>query len=208
MARCDLPLYKNVLPKVKLSSLTAKQQERLSKLDTEKKNKFINERIYADEAQKDLFESLETVFKQRLESKTNKGVQIPEYVEQARKRGLEQASKLGLTPDELKLGEDIFVNIKKGELLNAEERALAIPAFINRFQNQTFLNKQWERAYALGDQEQMARIGAELMQSLAVYQGFKADRNAWSVAGQVYRYMYKQMQTNNKISKLFPNGEC
>lgn len=208
MARCDLPLYKNVLPKIKVTQLTSNQMKRLSNLDKEKKQFFMNERLYADDAEKDLMEGWAAIFGKRLESKTNVGIDMGTFTNEAYQKGLKAAEEAGLGNDALALGEEILLRTTKGAPLTHEQRALALPAFLKRFEAQPLLNRQYLQAYNSGDEDMTARFGAEIAKSIAVLAGVRADQNALSVALNTYKYMYKQIQENAKIMKLFQNGDC
>lgn len=208
MARCDLPLYKGVLPKVKITSLTSKQVDRLASLDKQKKTFFMNERLYANDDEKDLMEGLASVFSRRIEGKTNLGIQMDKFTNETYQKALDAVKKTEISPDIQAIGEDILLKTQRGTPLSNEERALALPAFLKRFESQPLLNRQFLKAYESGDEDMMARFGAEIAKSLAVFAGVRADQNALSVGFNTYKYMYKQIQANAKIARLFSNGDC
>lgn len=208
MARCDLPLYKNVLPKVRVTQLTSNQMKRISNLDKGKKQFFMNERLYADDAEKDLMEGMAYVFNRRLEGKTNLNINMESFTNDTYQKALKAAKDEGLTPDALALGEDILLKSQKGTPLTNEQRAIALPAFLKRFESQPLLNRQFLQAYESGDEDMIARTGAEIAKSIAMFAGVRADQNALSVGFNTYKYMYKQIQANATITKLFQNGDC
>lgn len=208
MARCDLILYKGVLPKVKITSLTSKQVDRLASLDKQKKTFFMNERLYANDDEKDLMEGLASVFSRRIEGKTNLGIQMDKFTNETYQKALDAVNKTEISPDIQAIGEDILLKTQRGTPLSNEERALALPAFLKRFESQPLLNRQFLKAYESGDEDMMARFGAEIAKSLAVFAGVRADQNALSVGFNTYKYMYKQIQANAKIARLFSNGDC
>lgn len=208
MARCDLPLYKNVLPKVRVTQLTSNQMKRISNLDKGKKQFFMNERLYADDAEKDLMEGMAYVFNRRLEGKTNLNINMESFTNDTYQKALKAAKDEGLTPDALALGEDILLKSQKGTPLTNEQRAIALPAFLKRFEAQPLLNRQFLQAYESGDEDMIARTGAEIAKSIAMFAGVRADQNALSVGFNTYKYMYKQIQANATITKLFQNGDC
>lgn len=209
MARCDLPLYKNVLPKVRITNITSNQMDKLLKMDEGKKKFFMNERLYANDDEKDLMEGLAYVFNRRLESKTNLGIKMDAFTNDTYQKALNVAKESGYdNPDALALGQEILLRTQKGNPLTNEERALALPAFLRRFESQPLLNRQFLKAYEAGDEDMMARYGAEIAKSMAIFAGVRADQNALSVGFNTYRYMYKQIQANAKIMKLFNNGDC
>lgn len=209
MARCELPLYKDVLPKVRVTQLTSNQMEKLANLDQGKKSFFMNQRLYADDDEKDLMEGLAYIFNRRLEAKTNLGIQMDAFTNETYDKALKAARDAGYdSPDALELGQDILLRTQKGTPLSNEERALALPAFLKRFESQPLLNKQFLKAVEMGDEDMIARFGAEIAKSIAVFAGVRADQNALSVGFNTYKYMYKQIQANAKITKLFHNGEC
>ena len=206
--RCDLPLYKNVLPKVKITQLTSKQMDRIASMDKQKKTFFMNERLYADDSEKDLMEGLASVFSRRIEGKTNLGIQMGEFTNETYQKALKAANEAGLGADALAIGEDILMRTQKGSPLSNAERSLALPAFLKRFESQPLLNRQFLQAYEKGDEDMIARFGAEVAKSMAIFAGVRADQNALSVGFNTYKYMYKQIQANAKIARLFNNGEC
>lgn len=209
MARCDLPLYKNVLPKIRVTNITSNQMDKLIKMDSGKKKFFMNERVYANDEEKDLMEGLAYVVNRRIEGKTNKGIQMDAFINETYQKGLTAAKKLGFdSPDAQVLGQEILMRVEKGNPLSNEERALALPAFLKRLESMPLLNRQYLRAFESGDQEMMARYGAEIAKSIAVFAGVRADQNALSVGFNTYKYMYKQIQANAQITKLFNNGAC
>lgn len=209
MARCDLPLYKNVLPKVRVTQLTSNQMDKLAQMDKTKKSFFMNERVYANEDEKDLMEGLAYIFGRRLEAKTNVGIKMDTFTNETYQKALKAAQDSGYnSPDALALGQDILMRTQKGNPLSNEERALALPAFLKRLESQPLINRQYLKAYESGDEEMMARIGAEIAQSMVMFAGVRADQNALSVGFNTYKYMYKQIQANAKIAKLFQNGAC
>lgn len=209
MARCDLPLYKNVLPKVRVTQLTSNQMDKLSKMDKTKKSFFMNERVYANEDEKDLMEGLAYIFNRRIEGKANVGIKMDTFTNETYQKALKAAKDAGYdNPDALALGQDILMRTQKGNPLSNEERALALPAFLKRLESQPLLNRQYLKAYESGDEEMMARLGAEIAQSMVMFAGVRADQNALSVGFNTYKYMYKQIQANAKIAKLFQNGAC
>lgn len=207
--RCDLPLYKGVMPKVKITDLTATQVKKLAAMDDTKKKFFMNDRLYADESDKDLMEGMAFVFNKRLEAKTNKGINMKDFTSETYTKALKAAKEAGYeTPDALELGADILKKTQKGAALSNEQRALALPAFLKRFESLPLLNKQFLAAYEAGDDNLMATFGAEVAKSMAMFAGVRADQNALSVGFNTYKYMYKQIQANAKIVKLFENGAC
>ena len=208
MARCDLPLYKNVLPKVKITQLTSTQMNKLKSMDPNKKSFFMNERLYANDTEKDLMEGMAYIFNKRIEGKTNLGINMENFTNETYQKALKAAEAEGLAPDALALGEDILLRTQKGNPLNNAERALALPAFLKRFEAQPLLNRQFLQAYESGDEEMQARLGAEIAKSIAMFAGVRADQNALSVGFNTYKYMYKQIQANAQIAKLFHNGDC
>ncbi len=209
MARCDLPLYKNVLPKVRLNNITSNQMDKLIKMDEGKKKFFMNERVYANDEEKDLMEGLAYVFNRRIEGKTNKGIQMDTFTNETYQKALTAAKKLEFDdPDAQLLGQEILMQVEKGNPLSNEERALALPAFLKRLEEQPLLNKQFLKAVEAKDDDLIALLGAEMAKSMAVFAGVRADQNALSVGFNTYKYMYKQIQANAKITKLFHNGDC
>jgi hypothetical protein len=208
MARCDLPLYKNVLPKVKVTQLTSTQMNKLKSMDPNKKSFFMNERLYANDTEKDLMEGMAYIFNKRIEGKTNLGINMEDFTNETYKKALKAAQDEGIGTDALALGEDILLRTQRGTPLNNAERALALPAFLKRFESQPLLNRQFLQAYESGDEEMQARLGAEIAKSIAMFAGVRADQNALSVGFNTYKYMYKQIQANAKIAKLFYNGDC
>lgn len=208
MARCDLPLYKNVLPKVKVTQLTSTQMNKLKSMDPNKKSFFMNERLYANDTEKDLMEGMAYIFNKRIEGKTNLGINMEDFTNETYKKALKAAQDEGIGADALALGEDILLRTQRGTPLNNAERALALPAFLKRFESQPLLNRQFLQAYESGDEEMQARLGAEIAKSIAMFAGVRADQNALSVGFNTYKYMYKQIQANAKIAKLFHNGDC
>jgi hypothetical protein len=207
--RCDLPLYRGVMPKVKITDLTANQVKKLAAMDDTKKKFFMNDRLYADESEKDLMEGLSYVFSRRLETKTNKGINMEEFTNDTYKKALKAAQESGFnSPDALELGQEILLKTQKGAPLSNEQRALALPAFLKRFESLPLLNKQFLAAVESGDDNLIATFGAEVAKSMAIFAGVRADQNALSVGFNTYKYMYKQIQANAKITKLFENGAC
>jgi len=208
MARCDLKLYKNVIPKVRITELTSNQQAKLSNLDENRKKFFMNNRVYGNEEEKKVMEAQAYLMERRLESKTDLGITMDAYTNQKYLEGIEAAKNLGLDKDALDLGAEVLLRVRKGEPMSAQERALALPAFLKRLEGLPLLTKQYQQAYASGDEEMIARYGAEIAQSIAMFAGVRGDQNALSVGFNTYKYMYKQIQDNAKIVKLFQNGDC
>jgi hypothetical protein len=207
--RCDLPLYKGVLPKVRVTDITSNQMRKLANMDPNKKQFFMNERLYADDSEKDLMEGMAYIFGRRIEAKTNLGINMESFTNESYQKALKAAQEGGYnSPDALALGEEILKGVTKGAPLTNEQRALALPAFLKRFESQPLLNKQFLQAYESGDEDMTARFGAEIAKSIAMFAGVRADQNALSVGFNTYKYMYKQIQANAKITKLFQNGAC
>lgn len=209
MSRCDLPLYKNVLPKVRVTNITSNQMDKLLKMDDSKKKFFMNERVYANNDEKDLMEGIAYVFGRRAEGKTNLGIQMDTFTNETYQKALKSVkdSEYG-SPDALAVGQDILLRVEKGTPLSNEQRALALPAFLKRLEGLPLLTRQYEKAYASGDEDMTARFGAEIAQSIAMFAGIRGDQNALSVGFNTYKYMYRQIQANAQITKLFQNGEC
>lgn len=209
MARCDLPLYKNVLPKIRVTQITSNQIEKLKKMDPNKKAFFMNERVYANDEEKDVMEALAYVFSPRLKAKTNLGINMETFTNETYTNGLKALQKEGVdTADARELGEEIYMRVQKGQPLSNEARAIAIPAMLQRINSLPLLTKQYLNAYESGDQLLMGTFGTELAKSLAVMAGAKGDVNALSVGFNMYKYAYKQNQANAKILRLFNNGAC
>jgi hypothetical protein len=207
--RCDLPLYKGVLPKVRVTDITSNQMRKLANMDPNKKQFFMNERLYADDSEKDLMEGMAYIFGRRIEAKTNLGINMESFTNESYQKALKAAQEGGYnSPDALALGEEILLKTQTGSALTNEQRALALPAFLKRFESQPLLNKQFLQAYESGDEDMTARFGAEIAKSIAMFAGVRADQNALSVGFNTYKYMYKQIQANAKITKLFQNGAC
>jgi hypothetical protein len=207
--RCDLPLYKGIMPKVKITDLTETQVKRLAAMDDTKKKFFMNDRLYADESEKDLMEGMAYIFGRRLEAKTNKGINMQNFTNETYEKALKAAQEAGYnSPEAIELGDEILKRVPKGSAMTNQERALALPAFLNRFESLPLLNKQFLAAVDSGDDNLIATFGAEIAKSMAIFAGVRADQNALSVGLNTYKYMYKQIQSNAKITKLFENGAC
>ncbi len=74
-------------------------------------------------------------------------------------------------PDAQLLGQEILMQVEKGNPLSNEERALALPAFLKRLEEQPLLNKQFLKAVEAKDDDLIALLGAEMAKSMAVFAG-------------------------------------
>ncbi len=99
-------------PPYTIDNITSNQMDKLIKMDSGKKKFFMNERVYANDEEKDLMEGLAYVFNRRIEGKTNKGIQMDTFTNETYQKALTAAKKLEFDdPDAQLLGQEILQRI-------------------------------------------------------------------------------------------------
>jgi len=210
MSRCDFKYYKSFLPKRMPSALTQKQLDKLNTLSPEQKSKFVAAMSEFDDESANALAIISQMAPQRFAQTTNKGLSMAEL---ALKNQKANQKLLDAVPVEERqslqqIGENLSLNFKKGQPLSTEERALAMPAFVNRMSRLPLLLKQMQHANETGNAAGQALLAKELVVTMGVAAGISGDKNAASVALNSYKYFKKQMQLGKEINQLFQNGAC
>lgn len=210
MSRCDYKYYKSFLPKRTPSDLTAKQWDKLNTLSPEKSSKFVASMSEFDDEAANALSIVYQMAPQRFSRTTNKGLSMAELALQNQKANQKLMDDTPLNEQMTfqEVGERLALNQKKGQPLSTEERAIVMPAFINRMSRLPLLLKQIQHARETGNTAATALLAKELVVTMGVAAGVSGDKNATSVAQNTYKYFKKQMKQNKEITQLFQNGAC
>lgn len=209
-ARCDLKYYKRFLTRRIPSDLSAKQMDKINELTTAQASKYVARMTELDDEAANALNILSQTAPGRFAQTTNKGLSMSELA----MRNQDAANKLlNSVPVEERqtlqqIGENLALSVQKGRGLSTEERAIAMPAFINRMHNLPLLLKQFKHATETNNQAAIALLAKELVVTMGISAGISGDKNAASVALNSYKYFKKQMQANKEIQQLFQNGAC
>lgn len=209
-ARCDFKYYKRFLTRRMPSDLSAKQMDKINELTTAQASKYVARMTELDDEAANALNILSQTAPGRFAQTTNKGLSMSELA----MRNQDAANKLlNSVPVEERqtlqqIGENLALSVQKGRGLSTEERAIAMPAFVNRMHNLPLLLKQFKHATETNNQAAIALLAKELVVTMGVSAGISGDKNAASVALNSYKYFKKQMQANKEIQQLFQNGAC
>lgn len=209
-ASCDLKYYKRFLTRRIPSDLSAKQMDKINELTTAQASKYVARMTELDDEAANALNILSQTAPGRFAQTTNKGLSMSELA----MRNQDAANKLlNSVPVEERqtlqqIGENLALSVQKGRGLSTEERAIAMPAFVNRMHNLPLLLKQFKHATETNNQAAIALLAKELVVTMGVSAGISGDKNAASVALNSYKYFKKQMQANKEIQQLFQNGAC
>jgi hypothetical protein len=210
MSRCDYKYYKSFLPKRLPSNLTAKQWDKLNTLSPETNTKFLASMSEFDDEGANALSIIAQMAPQRFSQTTNKGMSMAELAlkNQKANKKLMDDTPLNEQITFQEVGERLALNQKKGQPLSTEERALAMPAFVNRMSRLPLLLKQIQHANETGNTAAQTLLAKELIVTMGVAAGISGDKNAASVALNSYKYFKKQMKLGKDINQLFQNGAC